>query len=116
MEQKSEVNNQQSEEKNSDQVKLPASRKTYVETNGSAINENKHSLRVPFREIALSPSKDFDGTLQENAPVRVYDTSGAAISAALWGRLSSTMSSRAAGRRLSPNRGLCASRLPASRR
>jgi hypothetical protein len=46
---------------------LPNSRKTYVETNG---------LRVPFREIALAPSKAFDGTLEENAPVRVYDTSG----------------------------------------
>ena len=48
----------------------------YVETNGSAVNQNKHDLRVPLREIALSPSKDFDGTLAENPPVRVYDTSG----------------------------------------
>src|SRR5688500_20118290 len=63
-------------EKTSDQVKLPASRKIYVETNGSTINQNKHNLRVPFREIALSPSKDFDGHLEENPPVRVYDTSG----------------------------------------
>ncbi len=63
-------------EKTSDEVKLPASRKVYVETNGSTVNQNKHNLRVPFREIALSPSKDFDGTLQENPPVRVYDTSG----------------------------------------
>lgn len=63
-------------EKTSDQVKLPASRKIYVETNGSTVNQNKHNLRVPFREIALSPSKDFDGKLEENPPVRVYDTSG----------------------------------------
>ncbi|MEP6704001.1 MAG: phosphomethylpyrimidine synthase ThiC, partial [Acidobacteriota bacterium] len=76
MDKKSAFSNQQSEEKSSDQVKLPASQKTYVETNGSAVNENRHSLRVPFREIALSPSKDFDGTPQENPPVRVYDTSG----------------------------------------
>lgn len=55
---------------------LPASRKTYVETNGSTVNQNQHNLRVPFREIALSPSKNFDGTIEENAPVRVYDTSG----------------------------------------
>ena len=41
-----------------------------------SINQNKHNLRVPFREIALSPSKDFDGNLEENPPVRVYDTSG----------------------------------------
>ncbi len=63
-------------EKTSDQVKLPSSRKIYVETNGSTINQNKQNLRVPFREIALSPSKDFDGNLEENPPVRVYDTSG----------------------------------------
>jgi len=63
-------------EKTSDEVKLPASRKIYVETNGSTVNQNKHSLRVPFREIALSPSKDFDGNLEKNPPVRIYDTSG----------------------------------------
>ena len=66
----------QKPEASSDQTKLPASRKTYVETNGNTVNQNKHNLRVPFREIALSASKDFDGTLQENPPVRVYDTSG----------------------------------------
>ncbi len=76
MEKKSEVRIQNSEEKTSDQVKLPASRKVYVETNGSTVNQNKHNLRVPFREIALSPSKDFDGNLEQNTPVRVYDTSG----------------------------------------
>jgi phosphomethylpyrimidine synthase len=63
-------------EKTSDEVKLPASRKIYVETNGDCINQNKHNLRVPFREISLSQSKDFDGTLEDNPPVRVYDTSG----------------------------------------
>ncbi len=46
---------------------LPASTKIYIESNG---------LRVPFREISLSPSKNFDGTIEENPPVRVYDTSG----------------------------------------
>ena len=75
-EQLSVVSGQSSVEKTSDQVKLPASRKIYVETNGSTINQQKHNLSVPFREIALSASKDFDGTLQENPPVRVYDTSG----------------------------------------
>src|SRR5436190_13775301 len=63
-------------EVSSDQVKLPASRKIYVETNGNTVNQHKHQLRIPFREIALSPSKDFDGSLEENPPVRVYDTSG----------------------------------------
>ena len=60
----------------SNEVKLPSSRKIYVETNGNTVNQTKHNLRVPFREIALSPSKDFDGRLEENPPVRVYDTSG----------------------------------------
>src|SRR5690349_10144682 len=45
----------------------PNSRKIYVESN---------NLRVPFREIALTPSRAMDGTIEENAPVRVYDTGG----------------------------------------
>ncbi|MFZ1702560.1 MAG: phosphomethylpyrimidine synthase ThiC [Pyrinomonadaceae bacterium] len=65
-EQLSDVSDQLSEQ-TSDTVRLPASQKIYVEHN---------DLRIPFREIALSASKDFDGTLQENPPVRVYDTSG----------------------------------------
>ena len=63
-------------EKNSDEVKLPSSRKVYVETNGNTVNHSNQNIRVPFREIALSPSKDFDGNLEENPPVRIYDTSG----------------------------------------
>jgi phosphomethylpyrimidine synthase len=63
-------------EQTSDQVQLPASRKIYVETKGSSVNQNKHNLRVPFREISLTPSKALDGTLEDNPPVRVYDTSG----------------------------------------
>ncbi|MEO7538511.1 MAG: phosphomethylpyrimidine synthase ThiC [Pyrinomonadaceae bacterium] len=66
----------ETQEKISDQVKLPSSRKVYVETNGNTVNNDQHNLKVPFREIALSPSKDFDGKLEENLPVRVYDTSG----------------------------------------
>ena len=63
-------------EKTSDEVRLPASRKIYVETNGSTVNQTKHNLRVPFREIALSPSRDMNDAVEANAPVRVYDTSG----------------------------------------
>ena len=33
-------------------------------------------MRVPFREISLSPTKNFRGELEANQPVRVYDTSG----------------------------------------
>jgi len=63
-------------EKTSDEVKLPSSQKIYVETNGSTINQTGHNLRVPFREIALSPSRNMRDELEENAPVRIYDTSG----------------------------------------
>jgi phosphomethylpyrimidine synthase len=63
-------------EKNSSEVKLPNSKKIYIESNGSTVNAGSHSLKVPFREISLSPSKEMDGTLSENPPVRVYDTSG----------------------------------------
>jgi phosphomethylpyrimidine synthase len=33
-------------------------------------------VRVPFRQINLSPTKAFNGQLETNAPVRVYDCSG----------------------------------------
>jgi phosphomethylpyrimidine synthase len=64
-------------EKTSNEVQLPNSRKIYVETNGTTANSTGQTLRIPFREIALSPTKDFDGSLYKNPPVRVYDTSGA---------------------------------------
>ena len=47
---------------------LPGSRKVYV--NGP------EGLRVPFREIALSPTKGMRGDAEINPPFRVYDTSG----------------------------------------
>ena len=34
------------------------------------------SVRVPFREIALTPTRAVNGRSEANAPVRVYDTSG----------------------------------------
>ena len=63
-------------EKTSDEVSLPSSRKIYVETNGLTVNQHQHNLRVPFREIALSPSRNMKDEIEENPPVRVYDTSG----------------------------------------
>ncbi|WP_027410771.1 phosphomethylpyrimidine synthase ThiC [Anoxybacteroides tepidamans] len=47
---------------------FPASKKVYVE--GS-----RPDIRVPMREITLSPTKTELGTF-ENEPIRVYDTSG----------------------------------------
>ena len=49
---------------------LPNSTRIYV---GGSLHP---SLRVPMREIALSPTKAFSGALEANEPVRVYDTSG----------------------------------------
>lgn len=47
---------------------LPGSRKVYVE--GS-----RPDIRVPFREITLSPTKT-SGADEQNPPLLVYDTSG----------------------------------------
>jgi len=58
-------------ERQSDEVQLPNSRKIYVEKEGAP-----GLLRVPFREITLSATRRNDHTLEENSPVRVYDTSG----------------------------------------
>ena len=49
---------------------LPNSKKVFVP--GTLHPE----VRVPMREIALSPTKSMDGTLTQNTPVRVYDCSG----------------------------------------
>jgi len=49
---------------------LPASTRVYVQ--GDLFPD----VQVPFREISQSPTKRFDGTLEENAPVRVYDCAG----------------------------------------
>ena len=38
-----------------------------------------HDIKVPFREIKLSPTKRIDGSLETNAPLRVYDTSGPVV-------------------------------------
>jgi phosphomethylpyrimidine synthase len=49
--------------------KLPNSRRIYVEGTQSGV-------RVPFREIGQNPTRNFKNELEENPPVRVYDTSG----------------------------------------
>ena len=48
---------------------LPNSRRVYVAG-------KLPGVRVPFREIAQSSSRELDGTLAPNPAVRVYDTSG----------------------------------------
>ncbi len=59
-----------------DEIKFPNSTKIYVTTNGDTRNDAKVELNVPFREIALSPTRNMQDELEENQPVRVYDTSG----------------------------------------
>jgi len=49
---------------------LPNSRRVYVE---GALHPD---VRVPMREITLSPTKTLEGTIEANEPVRVYDCSG----------------------------------------
>ena len=45
------------------------SERIYVENNDSTV-------RVPMREIKLSPTNKPDGVMEQNEPLRVYDTSG----------------------------------------
>ena len=54
----------------SSQDQLPNSKRVYM--NGTIHPD----VRVPFREISQSPTKSLSGDVKENAPVRVYDTSG----------------------------------------
>ncbi|HYF36774.1 MAG TPA: phosphomethylpyrimidine synthase ThiC [Prosthecobacter sp.] len=49
---------------------LPASSRVYVQ------GQIHPDVRVPMREIALAPTKAFNGRIEQNEPVRVYDTSG----------------------------------------
>ncbi|MCC5788233.1 MAG: phosphomethylpyrimidine synthase ThiC [Opitutales bacterium] len=48
---------------------LPNSLRVYI-------SGSRPDLRVPMREISLSPTRRPDGSLEDNDPVRVYDTSG----------------------------------------
>jgi phosphomethylpyrimidine synthase len=48
---------------------LPNSRRVYIEG-------QQPGVRVPFREIDQNPTRNFKNELEENPPVRVYDTSG----------------------------------------
>src|SRR5262245_8328064 len=50
-------------------AELPNSRRVYVDGTQTGV-------RVPFREVTQTDTRNFDGALIENPPVRVYDTSG----------------------------------------
>jgi len=49
---------------------FPNSRRIYI-------TGSRPDVRVPMREVKLSPTRLPDGSLEDNAPIRVYDTSGA---------------------------------------
>src|SRR5262245_60988408 len=51
------------------ETQLPNSQRIYI-------TGTQSDLRVPFREISQNVTKGFNGQLQTNDPVRVYDTSG----------------------------------------
>src|SRR6185503_6196072 len=51
------------------QSQLPNSQRIYVDG-------NQQGVRVPFREISQTPTRNLAGTLEDNPAVRVYDTSG----------------------------------------
>src|SRR5689334_23445883 len=48
---------------------LPNSRRIYIDG-------QQQGVRVAFREIDQNPTRNFRNELEENPPVRVYDTSG----------------------------------------
>ncbi len=50
-------------------TQLPNSRRIYIDG-------KQPGVRVPFREIAQNQTRNFNGALEDNPPVRVYDTSG----------------------------------------
>jgi phosphomethylpyrimidine synthase len=49
---------------------LPNSKRVYV------AGKLHPGVRVPMREIKVTPTKSYTGAVEENAPVRVYDCSG----------------------------------------
>jgi len=49
---------------------LPSSRKVYAR---GVIHSD---IRVPLREISLSPTRDFNGKIEINEPIRIYDCAG----------------------------------------
>ena len=62
-------NGNNSDHKSSVETPLPNSRRVYVEGTDK-------SVLVPLREISLNVTKSFNGSIEVNEPLRVYDASG----------------------------------------
>src|ERR1700738_2368174 len=54
----------------------PDTEKSFPNSRRIYIDGQQTGVRVPFREIDQSPTRNFDNSLEENPPVHVYDTSG----------------------------------------
>lgn len=63
------IASQESFEPKSDQP-LPKSQRVYLP------GKTRDDIRVPMREVELSDTKGFNGEIEVNEPVRVYDCSG----------------------------------------
>ena len=55
-----------------EETQLPNSRRVYIDG-------KQPGVRVPFREISQNQTRNFDNTLEDNAPVRVYSHPGKVI-------------------------------------
>lgn len=62
-------NGNNSNHKSSLETQLPASQRVYVPGQAEGVS-------VPFREVSLNVTKGFNGQIEVNEPVRVYETSG----------------------------------------
>src|SRR5438128_4989289 len=63
------MSNENDQANKTSNFQFPSSTRIYVE--GS-----RPDLRVPLREIKLNVTRGINGAVEENAPVRVYDSSG----------------------------------------
>ncbi|NHB67162.1 phosphomethylpyrimidine synthase ThiC [Perlabentimonas gracilis] len=52
------------------QEPIPGSKKVYIQS------PNNPTVRVPMREVAMSPTKGSNGEVTPNSPIYIYDTSG----------------------------------------
>ena len=62
-------NGNNSNHRSSLETQLPASQRVYVPGQAEGVS-------VPFREVSLNVTKGFNGQIEVNEPVRVYETSG----------------------------------------
>ena len=62
-------NRNKSEQHSNSEFQFPSSQRVYVQ--GS-----KPDLKVPFREVQLNVTRGVNGIVEENLPLRIYDTNG----------------------------------------